>query len=158
MFWSLSKELLGTQCHHLQLHKLISDFEEQNPNIIDSLSRNAAQLNLERMRRDTVWGSATELIAVASMLQIPVYTFTKSSSQTYSWHKYSPLQLQKLCFQHNPALKVMATRFAKASYHIELLHFSGCHYDRVISATKQSPSLPRLIGEVSSKDKAVTIE
>ena len=123
MFRSLSKELFGTQCHHLQLHKLISDFEEQNLNIIDSLSRNAAQLHLERMRRDTVWGSATELIAVASMLQIPVYTFTKSSSQTYSWHKYSPLQLQKLCFQHNPALKVMATRFAKASYHIELLHF-----------------------------------
>ena len=107
MFQSLSKR---TQCHHLQLHKLITDFEEQNLNIIDSLSKEEAQLHLKMVSQDTVWGSASELIAVTSMLQIPVYTFTKSSSQTYSWHKYSSLQLQWLCFRHNPALKVVATR------------------------------------------------
>ena len=48
MFWSLSKELFGTQCHHLQLRKLISDFEEHNPNIINSLSNDSPQLQDEK--------------------------------------------------------------------------------------------------------------
>ena len=122
--------------------------------IINSLSNGGPQLHLERMRKEAVWGSATELIAVASMLQVPVYTFTKSLSQTYTWHKYGPLQLENLCFHSNPALKVLAKRFAKANYHIELLHHNGCHYDRVVSWTMQSPVL---LGEVCSKDEAVTI-
>ena len=156
MFRSLSKELFGTQCHHLELRKLISHFEEHNPSI--SLFANCEpQLHLERIRREMVWGSATELIAIASMLQAPVFTYTRCLSQNYSWHKYAPLQLEKLTF-HNPALKVLAKRFAKASYHIELLHHSECLYDRVVSVSDQPASLPVLSGEVCPENKAVIIE
>ena len=155
MFRSLSKELFGTQCYHLQLRKLILDFEEHNPNIIISLSNGELQLHLDRMRQESEWGSATELVALASMLQVPVYTFTNSASHTYNWHRYSPLQVEKLSFQFNPALKVLAKRFTKANYYIELLHYNACHYDRVVSLAKQSCSLPTLL---SSKDEAVVIE
>ena len=116
MFWSLSKELFGTQCHHLELRKLILNFEEHNPNIIRSLSNDKVQLHLDRIRQESEWGSATELVALASMLQVPVFTFTNSASHTYSnsWHGYSPLQLEDLSFQLNPALKGLAKRFTNA--------------------------------------------
>ena len=100
-----------------------------------SLSNCEPQTHLDGIRKEGVWGSATELISLASMLQVSVFTFTKASSTCYSWYKYQPIQLDKLSFQHNPALKVLAKRFAKASYHIELLHYSECHYDRVVSAS-----------------------
>ena len=160
MFRSLSKELFGTQCHHLELRKLILNFEEHNPNIIRSLSNDEVQLHLDRIRQESEWGSATELVALASMLQVPVFTFTNSASHTYSysWHRYSPLQLENLSFQLNPALKVLAKRFANANYHIELLHYSACHYDRIVSLAKQLPSLPTLPGIISSKDEAVVVE
>ena len=157
MFRSLSKELFGTQCHHLQLCKLILDFEEHNPNIMMSLSNSEVKIHLDRMRQESEWGSATAFVALASMLQVPVYTFTNSASHIYNWHRYSPLQMEKLSFQLNAALKLLAKRFTKANY-IELLHYNACHYDRVVSLAKQSPSLPTLPGAMSSKDEAVVIE
>ena len=85
MFRSFSKELFGTQYHHLQLRKLIVDFEEHNPNIIMSLFNGDVQQLLDRMRQESEWRSATELVALAAMLQIPVYRFTNSASHTYTW-------------------------------------------------------------------------
>ena len=139
MFTSISKELFGTQCHHVELRKLILNFEEDNPNIIRSLSKDTVQVHLDKMRRECEWGSATELVALASMLQVPVFTYTNSVSHTYSysWHRYSPLQLENLSFQFNPAIRVLAKRFTKGNYHIELLHYSECHYGRIVSLTKQ---------------------
>ena len=34
MFRLFSKELFGTQCYHLELRRLISNFEEHNPQIV----------------------------------------------------------------------------------------------------------------------------
>ena len=64
---------------------------------------------------------------IASMLQTPIFTFTKSGScSKYSWHQFKPFRLQKLSF-HNPALRTLAARFAKLDYHIELTYLPA-HY------------------------------
>lgn len=161
MFRSVSKDLFGTQCYHSEVRKLICEFEEQNQRIVCTLSNWDVKTHLNRMSRETVWGTATELVALASMLQVPVYTFTNCSSPTYSWHMYHPIQMEMLSFDNNPALKGLAKRFMEAKYHIELLHYSECHYDRVAPLDEHKSNLlspPILTGEVCSKDETITLE
>ena len=160
MFRSLSKELFGSEKYHSDLRKLVTDFEYCNLQLQPaSSSKETCIHHINKMKNETVWGTTTELLSFASMLQTPIFTFTKSGScSKYSWHQFKPFSLQKLSF-HNPALRTLAARFAKLDYHIELLHYENCHYDRITSAKDTAPalSIPKLEGTVESKDLAIVV-
>ena len=160
MFPSLSKELFGSEKYHLDLRKLVTDFEYCNLQLQpESSSKETCMHYINNMKNETVWGTTTELLSFASMLQTPIFTFTKSvTCNKYSWHQFKPFSLQKLSF-HNPALRTLAARFAKLDYHIELLHYENCYYYRITSATNTAPALPipKLEGIVESKNLVIVV-
>ena len=80
--------------------------------------------HVQEMRQERIWGTALELLAVASLMQLPVYTCTPIHQDVYKWVLYSPLTKSSLKFPKEP----YPTQ-ADDLNHIELLHTSGCHYD-----------------------------
>ena len=52
---------------------------------------------LAKMKCTRVWGTAVELLAVASLLQIPVVTLIPHVN-TYKWFRYKPLWVDRLAF------------------------------------------------------------
>ena len=102
-----------------------------------------------------VWGTTTELLSFASMLQTPIFTFTKSGMcNKCSWHQFKPVSLQKLSF-HNPALKTLATTFAKLDYHIEL--YLALRQNSATDTYTPALPIPKLEGIVESKDLAIVV-
>ena len=86
-----------------------------------SSSKETCMHYINNMKNETVWGTTTELLSFASMLQTPIFTFTKSGScmQQLFLASVQAIQLTEMFF---PALRTIAARFAKLDYHIKLLH------------------------------------
>lgn len=79
------------------------------------------------MRLTRVWGTAVELLAAASLFDIPVYTLVPYKD-TYRWLCYQPLENAKLVYPKEPPPSRL-----KHIDHIELLNVRGCHYDVIVS-------------------------
>ena len=93
------------------------------------------------MGEDGVRGTDIELLAMATMLQIPLYTFTKhqSRSNVYHWIKFTPFHPSQFSCSYSSALCSLVKMNKPLKCHLELLHLNGNHYDLIITST-DSPS------------------
>ena len=102
------------------------------------LYSNNIEEHLGRMRYQRCWGTALEILAAASLLQMPIYTFTSAGSKQgrYRWVCYKPLVESALTWfpEDEPY-----PRKAFEMSHIELLYSGGCHYDCIVDQDGESP-------------------
>ena len=82
--------------------------------------------HVQEMQHKRIWGTALELLAVASLMQLPVYTYTPIHQGVYKCVFYNPLIESSLKFPKEP----YPTQ-ADDLNHIELLHTSECHYNYI---------------------------
>ena len=81
---------------------------------------------------------ALEILAAASLLQLPIYTYTSAGTThgKYRWVCYKPLSESALTWF--PQDEPYPRRVWEMS-HIELLHSGGCHYDCIVDIEGESP-------------------
>ena len=103
-FRSVSKELLGTQAHHTTIRKLLIQFIEHNGaqfSKITEIFGRPFEKHCELLKRQGSWATTTELMGLASWLQIPVYVLSNDSNETrWIWRRYKPVtSVKHLPFQ-----------------------------------------------------------
>ena len=97
--------------------------------------------HIGRMRYDRCWGTAIEILATASLLQIPVYTYSPAGShdKVYRWIRYNPLPESSLQFPSDESYPKGANELD----HIELVHTGGYHYNCVVCEDGQYSLIER---------------
>ena len=137
LFRALGLILYNTEMSHDRVRQLLVDFVSHNKANFLPYSNNIEE-HLGRMRYQRCWGTALEILAAASLLQMPIYTFTSAGSKQgrYRWVCYKPLVESALTWfpEDEPY-----PRKAFEMSHIELLHSGGCHYDCIVDQDGESP-------------------
>ena len=85
-FWSVSKELLGTQTHHATIRDLLIQFIERNGahfSKITEIFGRPFQTHCALLKKEGSWATTTEMIGLATWLQIPVYVFSNGNETKY---------------------------------------------------------------------------
>lgn len=114
---------------HHKMRLLLVDFVCLNKAIFKDIVEGDIEEHIARMRHLRHYGSAVELKAAATMLQMPVYTLSSAGCNYYRWLCYHPHpESTPLTFPSEPY-----PRLAQELDHIELLHTGGTHYDCVVS-------------------------
>ena len=67
--------LYGTEMVHEKIRQLFAQFIHLNRETFRPYIEGDIDTHIARMRHNRVWGTATELLAAASLLQLPVFTF-----------------------------------------------------------------------------------
>lgn len=135
LFRSLSLQLTGTQDHHLELRRVIADFEKSNrvfEQLHNTINKTPFPSHLQNIRKTCVWGTNVEIIATSSLFQVDVYVATESYHPGRPmWLKYVPrtaptLQDAKLTSILDPHLGTSLQRGW-----IELVHVCQSHFDAI---------------------------
>ena len=103
LFRTLSDQLFNTQDEHLLVRTTLVRLENLNKSVfqnylLSQVNTNTITSHIESILRLYVWGTDMEVIAAASLFQIPVY-FTKESDPVdgeYHWQAIYPLPSEKL--------------------------------------------------------------
>lgn len=127
LFRALAFIIYKTEEVHSKMRQLLVDFVTRNKCSFRPFVDGSVEEHVGQMRYMRKWGTALEILAAASLLQIPIYTYTPSVQGTYKWLRYMPLTESTLQFPEEPY-----PRHAKFLNHIELLHASACHYDCIV--------------------------
>ena len=85
---SLSKALLGTEKYHYRIRTRLLGFVYANSNIFMSHIQQRCQSDVEVreyclsmvMDRNGIWGTEIEILAAATLLQAPIYTYTQTET------------------------------------------------------------------------------
>lgn len=155
-FRALSKEVLGSQRHHYELRQVVAKFILQNPKnftnekgVVQTCNKEMQNLSVEdyckRMSSLNNWATDLEILAMATALQIDIYTFIKdtTSSHEYNWQKFTPIPLHKVSNPHFGLLR--AGKEKPEAYHVELLNIGSVHYDRIACQDLDPPQLKMTI-------------
>ena len=92
-FRSVSKELLGTQAHHATIRDLLFQFIEHNGahfSKITEIFGQPFQTHCALLKKQGSWATTTEMIGLATWLQIPVYIFSNGNETKYIYISLGP--------------------------------------------------------------------
>ena len=128
LFRALAFDVYKTEDVHSKMRQLLVDFVTNNKHSFQPFIKGSLEEHVRQMRYMRRWGTAVEILAAASLMQIPIYTYTPNAEGLYKWIYYMPLKESTLQFPDEPY-----PRHAKSQSHIELLHASGCHYDCIVT-------------------------
>ena len=86
------------------------------------------------MDRNGIWGTEIKILAAATLLQAPIYTYTQTNSNSYHWLRYRPLSLVRSvnCDYHD-SIRRLVYVVKPPNYHLELFHFNRSHYDIIVA-------------------------
>jgi hypothetical protein len=151
LFRSLCKGLIGIEDLHYTVRSVLFGFIHMNSTIfmphikekhpgISSISEYCLA-----MSKDGVWGTDIEILAASTILQVPIYTFSLSNSNSYRWLRYLPLSPPSniLC-DYVTSIKRLVHMVKPEEYHLELFHKEGCHYDVIMSINQKTLNFPTL--------------
>ena len=140
MFRSLSKGLLGTEKYHYRIRTTLFGFIYGNSKIFLPHIEQKYSCPVEirqycvSMDKSGIWGTEIELLAAATMLQAPVYTYTQlGTTGSYGWSKFHPLAPStNIMCDYDAGVKKLVNMPKPLDWHIELFHFSRSHYDLIV--------------------------
>ena len=119
LFRSLAALLTGDQEDHLMLRNMLVDFELANADFFTPfVITNTLQEHINAVKANYAWGSNTEILAAATLCQIPVYVACDTPPDG-CWKVYRPLK--RLSF----------TPFAAGRGWLELSYTNNSHFDAV---------------------------
>ena len=138
LFRAISFAVYHNQDMHTKVRIDISEIIRNNkqkfkPFITGSQSIDARVSN---MSKSGIWGTQVELIAAATLYNIPVYVASRSTDGlSYHWRKYTPIAVDNVVIIETDKT------------HIELVHLNNCHFDPVVSTSGRvsEPIIPHKI-------------
>ena len=84
------------------------------------------------------WGTHVEILAIATLYEIPVYVTRQSPSGSYYWEEVKPLKADGVSYPVIPS-GTLPNEYQVPNL-MELGYMSGVHYDSVVSiATEKVP-------------------
>ena len=130
MFRAIGLIVYKSEFNHQHVRQLLVNFVSENKACFQKYSRLSIEEHIGRMRYNRCWGTAIEILAIASLLQIPVYTYSPAGShnKVYRWIQYNPLPESSLHFPTDESYP----KGADELNHLELVHTGAYHYDCVV--------------------------
>ena len=117
LFRALSFTLFEDEGLHSKLRSDITQMINDNkhnfkPFLIQELS---IETHVRNMRKLGTWGTQVEIIAAATLYQVPIYVASRHvQGQRYCWRKYSPISVYNL------------VSINTGKTHVELIHMNEC--------------------------------
>lgn len=109
--------------------------------------------HVQRMRQPCVWGSDVEIIALAAILDVPVYVAIRKNPQEYYWCVYSTTDKARDYWVYPSNCTAVTTTLD----HIEICH-ENSHYDVVVTANGSIPvSVPPRVLLPAEAQETITI-
>ncbi|KAJ8290543.1 hypothetical protein GJAV_G00014270 [Gymnothorax javanicus] len=91
---SLSYLVTGDQRHHATLRKVLVQWMDKNPSVVDSLAHQPGYLQRSRMDQLREFATEVEFFAAATLLNTSIWTYSpysvKDGITSYKWQQYSP--------------------------------------------------------------------
>lgn len=133
LFRALAKQLSGNPEKHMELRKLIINFEASNFNIFGKLCTaiNGISLtkHIESKRKVFTWGTTLEILAAASLFSVDIFEVTESLVPgKVKWIQYSPINGCE-------NFEDVANFGCKKSW-LELAYIGSCHFDSIRPLSK----------------------
>ena len=132
-FRAISKEIFGTEMHHLALRATITTFIRDNHDVRRTvLQRSFCDTNAEllehisSMQNDGFWATTWVIYATATYLQTAIQIYTRPADN-WEWHRHEPLSPardQPITAHHHPE--------TFSTHTIHLVHTNRMHYDRAV--------------------------
>ena len=148
LFCAMAYAIYKTQDMHVKMREMLARFLLKNKLEFQPFQSTPVEDHVQEIRHERIWGAALELLAVASLMQLPVYTYTHNHQGVYKWFFYNPLIESSLKFPKEP----YSTQ-ADDKNHIELLHISGCHYDCIGTEDEGLP--PLTLPNIKKKEELI---
>ena len=135
LYRAISKILCGKQKYHPQVRTFLADFVEWNSCLFKNhFNGETSTAYCRRIRRNGEWGSQIELIAVATILQVPVFLFSQQEDGTRKWIRYEPKNTDDVNMDFHPRLEQLREIIIPLSFRIELCQSPNrSHFDRICS-------------------------
>ena len=96
--------------------------------------------HIKKIGMPHTWGTHVEILAIATLYEIPVYVTQQSQSGSYYWEEVKPLKADGVSYPAIPS-DTLPSEY-QVPNHMELGYMSGVHYDSVVSiATGKVPEL-----------------
>ena len=148
LFCSLSKALLGTEKYHYRIRTRLLGFVYANSSIFMSHIQQRCQSQVEvreyclSMGHSGIWGTEIEILAAATLLQAPIYTYTvrtQTNSNSYHWLRYLPLSpAHSVNCDYHDSFRRLVYVAKPPDYYLELFHFNRSHYDIIVADNEDS--------------------
>ena len=153
LFRAVAFHTLGDEDKHDDIRTLLVRFENLNKALFESRfipSANTTSFHdhLKHQLWPGVWGTQVELMATATLLQVPVYCcYTNLSGTKYHWEAIKPiatpanLRVPEIV-EEDPVANM------HTPHHLELLYWEHTHFDCIVSQLDNSlcTSFPVLSG------------
>ena len=136
LFLSMSYELFKTEKHHFKVRNnlvwLISCNREEFSKFLLPVNCPTISEHIRTMSLPNTWGTHVELIALATVLQIPVYICSQNGTRVW-WEVTRPLPTKHIKF---PLIVTGNSLFQEREHfdHIELLYYREQHYNAIVCA------------------------
>ena len=135
LFRALAKQLCGDPEKHIELRKMLINFEVKNSEVFAKLctSINSTSLveHVETRRKVFTWGTTVEILATASLFQVNIFEVTESLVPgKVKWTKYSPISCEKLIGLED------ASDFGCSKSWLEIVFIGGRHFDSIKPLSK----------------------
>lgn len=140
LFRAFSCILFSTEDYHSQIRKLLMEILIENSDIFSQHSKDHdIKKHVAHMKYDTIWGTSLEILAAASLLELPIYVCAqKSKSLEYHWVIFNPLVTKPPSSEDYFSVIYHKRRHPG---HLEICHYRRCHYDVI---TMLDGSLPTI--------------
>ena len=150
LYHSMCKGLIGIENNYYLIKRVLLSFMYMNseiflPHINEKYGTTTIKDYCTAMSNDGVWGTDIEILALATILQAPIYTFSRENSNLYRWLQYLPLLPPgSIQCDYDKTLKKLLYVDKPKDFHLELSHYEGRHYDLIISSNQNHLPLPTL--------------
>lgn len=138
---SISYQLFGTQEEDCTVRSVITSMENLNKKVFSSFlihgtNKDTIEEHIHCVRMEGTWATQVEVVATATVFEIPVYFCVKTRGQErYVWNVIKPLK----CETQEIRLPTLPELDGKTSLlkpdHFELFYHESSHYDAVVSVT-----------------------
>ena len=102
LFRALAFVVYKTEDVHSKMRQLLVDFVTNNKHSFQPFIKGSLEEHVRQMRYMRRWGTAIEVLAAASLMQIPIYTYSPNAEGRYKWIYYTPLKESTLQFPDEP--------------------------------------------------------
>ena len=156
LFRCVAFHTLGDEDQHDAIRTLLLRFERLNKTVFesrfipaDNQQRSTSfEQHLRHQLRSGTWGTQVELMAAATLFQVPIYCcYTSLCGSKYHWEAMNPiasignLRMPEIV-KEDPAF------YMQTPHHFELLYWENTHFDSIVSLHNNSlvTSFPELSG------------
>jgi hypothetical protein len=140
-FRGLSYQLFGTQEEHSMIKTIVYRMENLNKDtfskfLMPGVNSETIDDHIKMISSPRAWATQVEVVAAATVFEVPLYYCTRDHSDVYKWNVVKPFVTDRECPLKLPVFPQPndSTTLLRPT-HFELFYYDNCHYDAIVSTT-----------------------